>query len=184
MKKHPQSSICETVNSLECLECGTGDGDAVARGWGVECWVAFRRQSLAMLCTRVGLIDFWFVVTISFWYSNLSTYKAGLLISNACPIACLCTLLFSQLLVLNSYLGRWGGDFLPLLYVCLYQWAFPFIIVLFLVVAFSFTYRKVALIFVIQLVWWCWMLLACAYLENFWFPYRVCPSLWVKYSWL
>ena len=148
MKKHPQSSICETANSLECLECGTGDkGNAVARGQGVECWAAIRLQSLAMLSKRVRLIDFWFVVTISFWYSNLSTYKTGLLISNACPIACICTLLFSRLLVLNSYLC--GGDFLRLLYICLYQWAFPFIIFLFLVVASSFPSRKVPLILVV-----------------------------------
>ena len=64
-----------------------------------------------------------------------------------------------------------ADDFLPLLYACLYQWAFPFIIFFFLVVAFCFLSREVPLSFVAKLVWWCWILLSCAYLWSFWLLY-------------
>ena len=53
----------------------------------------------------------------------------------------------------------------PTFTVCLYQWAFPFVISLFLVLAFSFALREVSLAFVAKLVWWCWILLAFACLS-------------------
>ena len=45
-------------------------------------------------------------------------------------------------------------DLLALLYICLYQWDFPFVLFIFLV-AFSFSLRKVPLTFLVKLVWWC-----------------------------
>ena len=78
---------------------------------------------------------------------------------NAFSIFFIHPLLFSCLLVLISYLSV--GDFLLLFYVCLYWWAFPFIIFLFLIVVFfSFQPREVSLAFVIKLVWLHWILLA------------------------
>ena len=51
----------------------------------------------------------------------------------ASPLPCICTLLFSCLLVLISYFCL--DDFWPLLYVCLFCWAVSFILFLFTVVA-------------------------------------------------
>ena len=58
--------------------------------------------------------------------------------------------LLMRFLVLVAYLGV--DDFLPLLYACLYWWALPFVMLLFLVVAFSFPPREVPLVFVVKLV--------------------------------
>ena len=58
----------------------------------------------------------------------------GLLISNAFSISCVYTLLFLWLLVFILYENV--DDFIPLLVVCLYWWALPFVIFLFLGVAF------------------------------------------------
>ena len=73
-------------------------------------------------------------------------------VSNALPISCICTLFFSQLLVL-IYLCV--DDSLCLLYICCYQWDFPFEIFLFLVMGFSFPSREVTLGYVVKLLWWC-----------------------------
>ena len=59
------------------------------------------------------------------------------------------------------------GDFLPVYYLCLYQWVFSFAIFLFLIVAFSFLLREVPLV-VVELVWRCWILLAFVCLKSFW----------------
>ena len=72
-----------------------------------------------------------------FWYRSLYVYLklfqvSGLLIANASPVSCICTLLLSWLLVLISYLCM--VVFLSLLYVCFYQWVFSFVIFLFIVV--------------------------------------------------
>ena len=45
----------------------------------------------------------------------------GLLNVNASPLSYICTLLFSQFMLLVSYF--FVEDFLPLMYVCLFQWA-------------------------------------------------------------
>ena len=85
---------------------------------------------------------------------SLYTYKivlsVGLLITSAPPVSCICTLLVSWFLILVAYL--YMDDFLPLLaYVlCLYWWAFSFVIFLFLVVTFSFPLREVPLVFVVK----------------------------------
>lgn len=63
-------------------------------------------------------------------------------VSNTLPISCICTLFFSQLLVL-IYLCV--DDFYVYLYICCYQWDFPFVIFLFLVMGFSFPSREVPL---------------------------------------
>ena len=102
-------------------------------------------------------ILFSFFLCISCRFS-VCTYQevfdvAVLLISNTFPISCVCTFLFSGLLVLMAYFCV--GDFLPLLYVCCHLWAFPFIIFLILVVAFSFRPQEIPLGFVVKLVWWC-----------------------------
>ena len=111
----------------------------------------------------VPIVDFYFAVTMRFWYSSLYIHKIVL----SCwsfNFKCISNILhlyspLSPLLVLISSLGV--GDFLPLLYVCLYQWAFPFVVFLFLVVGFSFSPRQVPLAFVVKLVL-CWILLAFA----------------------
>ena len=76
--------------------------------------------------------------------------------------------LSSHLVVLISYLC--AHDLLPLLYVNHYLWAFPFIIFMFLVVVFFFFLCRVPLVFVVKLVWWCWILLVLHVCEAFWFP--------------
>ena len=73
-------------------------------------------------------------------------WVAGLLIANTFPESHIHTL-YLWLLVLVSCLCV--DDSLPLLYVCFSSWAFPFVIFLFLVVAFSFTLREVPLVFVV-----------------------------------
>ena len=72
---------------------------------------------------------------------------------------------------LISYLCM--NDFLLLVYVCLYEWAFPFVIFLFLVVAFIFMLREVPPAFLLNLVWWYWILLAFAYLRSLWFLHQI-----------
>ena len=53
--------------------------------------------------------------------------------------------------MLTSFLSDWfgimlcGADFLALLWVCLFWWAFPFIIFMFLILAFSFPLRRSSL---------------------------------------
>ena len=79
---------------------------------------------------------------------------------------------FPQLLVMISYLC--AGDFLPLLYVCLYQWAFSSLIFLFQVV--DSRARAVFFSIVTKLVLCCWILLAFACLYGFWY---VC-GIWMR----
>ena len=64
-------------------------------------------------------------------------------------------------------------DVLPLLYVCHYWWAFPFMIFLFLVVAFIFMPREVPPAFLLNLVWWYWIILAFACLWSLWFLHQI-----------
>ena len=103
------------------------------------------------------------------------------LISNAFSMFCICPPLFSCLLVL-IYLSM--GDFLLLYYVCLYQWAFSFVIFLFLIVALSFLPGEIPLVVVVKLGWRCWILLAFACLKSFW---SLCQTewnpWWEEYSW-
>ena len=62
---------------------------------------------------------------------------------------------------------------------------FAFVIFMFLVVAFSFSRREVILAFLVKLVWWCWTLVAFAYLSNFWSLHQTwMKSFRVEYSWL
>ena len=91
--------------------------------------------------------------TMRFWYSSIKI---------AFPIFCICTPLFLGLLVLISYLCM--DDFLPLFCVYLYQWAFSFLVFLFLVVDLSFLPIEIplAFFFFVKLVWWCWILLTFA----------------------
>ena len=98
----------------------------------------------------ICIVDFCFVAPMRFLYHSLYMYKIVLrcwyfnfkCISN---ILHLCSPLLT-IAVLISCLCV--DDFLHLLYVCFYQWAFPFIIFLSLVVAFSFLLREVPLAFV------------------------------------
>ena len=132
------------------------------------------------VCVCVSTVDFWFVVTMRFWCSYLYICVCAyaytvyvcvytqdyfkLLVSLfqhvAFPTSCICTLLFSQMLVVIWYFCV--GDFLPLLYVCLYQWTFPFMVFSLLIVAFSLASREIPLAFVVKLLWCCWILLAFA----------------------
>ena len=88
----------------------------------------------------VPIVDFPFAVPMRFWNSSLYINKIVLscwyfnfkYISNILHFV----LLFSQFLVLIWYLCE--DNFLSLLYVCLYLWAFPFIIFLYLVGSFLF----------------------------------------------
>ena len=64
-------------------------------------------------------------------------------------------------------------DFISLLYIYLYWWALSFVVFLFLVVAFSFLFREVFLVFVVKLVWCCWILSAFAYLWSFGFLLQI-----------
>ena len=111
---------------------------------------------------------FFFLLCISCRFSVCAYQEvfdvAVLLISHAFPISRICTFLFSGLLVLMACFCV--GHFPPLLYVCCHWWAFPFIIFLILVVAFSFLPQEIPLGFVVKLVWWCWILLAFVCLEN------------------
>ena len=107
-----------------------------------------------------------FIVVFWFWDFDITIYICtklfwvpGLLISNALSMFCICPSLFSCLLILISYQNLSVSDFLLLYYLCLYQWAFSFIIFLFLIVAFSFLPREVPLVVIGELVWSCWILL-------------------------
>ena len=97
--------------------------------------------AFSFLCVSFIVFDLLFPLyfDITIYMCTESFLVAGLLISNAFPISCICTLLFSWLMVLVSHLCVY---FFPLLYVCLYRWAFPLVVFLFLVVAFSFPPRK------------------------------------------
>ena len=85
---------------------------------------------------------FRFTVAMRFWYISLCVYTrlfqvAVLFISNAFPIFCNIPIfvLFS-----SHNVWVWYRNFLWMisyLYVCLYRWAFPFVIFRFLVVVFS-----------------------------------------------
>ena len=84
------------------------------------------------------IVDFWFLVTVRFGYTHTQTHKICLSFWSF-NFKCLSNIyshnLFAWELVLISYLC--ADDFLPVLYVHLYWWAFSFVIFLFLVVAFS-----------------------------------------------
>ena len=108
----------------------------------------------------VSIVDFWFAVTLKFWYRSLSlslyiyiyihthkhiymcvcvythihTQSCCFLIASASPGSCICPV-FSRFLILVAYLC--ANDFLPLLYICLFWWTLLFVIFSFLVVAFS-----------------------------------------------
>ena len=70
------------------------------------------------------------------------------------------------------------------LYIYLYWWALSFVVFLFPVVGFSFLPRDVSFLFVVKLVWCCWILLAFAYLWSFGFLLQIPEPCWVKLSWL
>ena len=77
-------------------------------------------------------------IGLSFWSLNCKYISRILnLYSSLLPV-----------LVLISYLCV--DDFLMLLYVCFYWWAFSFIIFLFLVLAFSFPPREIPSVFVVS----------------------------------
>ena len=82
----------------------------------------------------ISIIVCWFAFPLRFWYSSLYIYKAVL---SCWPYnfkfnSHICTVLFLWLLFLQTYFPI--DDFLLLLYVCFYQWAFQFVIFLFLVI--------------------------------------------------
>ena len=73
---------------------------------------------------------------------------------------CIFSILYlsSPLLRLASFdifANGWFPTFLYIYYVCLYQWAFSFVLFLFLIVAFSFLPRQAPLVVVIKPVWRC-----------------------------
>ena len=72
-----------------------------------------------------------------------------------------------------------ADDFLPLMYVCLYQSAFPFVTVLSLTVIFSFTPWEIPLAFVSKLVWWCWVPLVFACLYSFVLFFQFLDRIWM-----
>ena len=78
---------------------------------------------------------------------------------------------FTIFVHLTSLVALCVDYFLPLLYVCLYQWAFPFCNFFFLLVAFSFLPKEVPLAFIVMLVWWCWIRFA--YLWRFWILHQI-----------
>jgi len=115
------------------------------------------------------------VVPVIFWYNLIYMCR---IVSHCWSfnfkcilVFCICPLLFSFLVVLISYLKM--DDFL--LYLCLYQWAFSFIIFLFLVLAFPFLLKNVHLV-IVHLVWRCWILLAFTCLKGFW----SLPQIWMR----
>ena len=136
------------------------------------------------VCVCVSTVDFWFAVTMRFWSSCLYIHMC-VCVYSIC--VCVCVYIYTQdyfkllvyfhmlhfqhpAFVLSSSHSCWlWYDIFVLVisYLCcmyLYQWAFPFIIFLLLTVAFSFALREIPLAFVVKLVWWCWILLAFAYL--------------------
>ena len=88
------------------------------------------------------------------------------------------------LLLFNISTAVCMKDVLPLFYVCLDQWTFPFVIFFVLVVAFSFSPTEIPLAFVVKLVWWYWILLTLTFVcktfdlsfKSEWEPQ------WVEYS--
>ena len=105
------------------------------------------------------------------WYTSLSLslslyiyiyiYKrsfqlqlAGLLISNAFPLPCICTLFmvpdFGTYLCVDDFLSLLYLYWRSLLYLHLNRWTFLFVIFLFLVVAFSFWPRVVLWAYVVK----------------------------------
>ena len=83
------------------------------------------------------------------------------MISNEFPISSICSLIFSKLLDLISYLCINYSLSMP--YVCLYGSTFPFVTFLFLTVAFSFPHREAV---VAKLIWWCWIFSFCLSLKH------------------
>ena len=117
----------------------------------VICWLSlvlcldwFFMFGLFFLFYVLSIIFFWFGVPIGFLYNHLYVYRIvfGFWSLN---FKCIFSVLslsspFSCLLVLTAYLSM--GDFLLLYYLCLYKWPFPFVIFLFLIMAFLFCLEK------------------------------------------
>ena len=94
-------------------------------------WLLFH-----FLC--VSILDFWFVVPMRFWFSLLYMYKINLLICwfQMYFLFFICTLPFASYFFME--------DFLHCFYVCLHQWASPFLNLFILIVS-SFLHREVPL---------------------------------------
>ena len=110
---------------------------------------------LFLVCVCV-IIGFWFVVTTLLIYQSLyrSFQLAGLLISNAFPLPCICTLFmvpdFGTYLCVDDFLSLLYLYWISSLYLHLNRWTFLFVIFLFLVMAFSFWPGVVLLAFVVK----------------------------------
>ena len=113
-------------------------------------WIAF------LLFMYISVIDFWLVVIIRFWYSNLYVSKVVLCywslnfksISNIPH-------LYPPLLMIAAFVYLCVNDFLLLLYFYPKQWTFLLVIFFFLVVTFSFPHREVFFTLITKLVQWC-----------------------------
>ena len=92
------------------------------------CFLAIWWQTLVLCLDSlfffvcVSIVYCWFAVSMRFQNNSLYicniVLSSGLLISNVYSICCICSLLFSWLLVTISYLCV--DNFLPLLFTCLY----------------------------------------------------------------
>ena len=111
-------------------------------------------------CVYVSIVNYWFVVIIWFWYSNLSLYIY--------KIVLICWFLnfkcISHILHLYSSHNCWFwssvSGWFPAFTVCLSLLvSFPICNFIISIVTNSFPSREISLVFVTKLVWCCWILL-------------------------
>ena len=100
---------------------------------------------------------------------SLYVYEIVLSCSLNCKFISSVLHLYPPLLMISGFVRIFVCGWIPTFSVYMpFWWALSFAVFLFLVVPFSILPREVPSVFVVKLVWCCWIVLAFAYLWSFW----------------